>query len=108
MNLDTPLFTDSGHGGYKQIVPDGYSKGKHQATGKYRNPKSVQEMIDHCSKHSHITFLSTDGTARTAKVNGAVRTWKRDANRVEVPVKYGMYEYGTFYASDIGRILIPV
>lgn len=29
--------------------------------------------------------------ARRVKVNGAVRTWKRDANRIEVPVKYGMY-----------------
>jgi hypothetical protein len=49
-----------------------------------------------------------DGTARQAKVNGAVRRWKRDCNRIEVPIKYGMYEYAVFYASDINRILIPV
>lgn len=90
------------------IIPDGYTKGKKQAFGKYRNPRNIAEMIEHCSKHSHITFLSTDNTARNCKVNGAVKTWKRNPNRVEVPIKYGMYEYGTFYAEDIGRILIPV
>lgn len=88
-------------------VVDGYDR-KRQAKGTYRNPVDVAEMIDWCSKHDRITFLSTDGTSRTCKVNGKVRTWKRDPNRVEVPIKYGLYEYGTFEARDIGRILIPV
>ena len=88
---------------------DGYDRGTKAAKRKltFRNPANVAEMIEHCSKHSHIWFRSNDDTARQCKVNGAVRTWKRDQNRVEVPVKYGMCEYGTFYASDIERILIP-
>ena len=28
------------------------------------------------------------------RVTGQVKTWKRDAGRVEVPFKYGMYEHG--------------
>lgn len=28
------------------------------------------------------------------KVNGAVKTWKRDPDRVKIPVKYGLYQYG--------------
>lgn len=28
-----------------------------------------------------------------ARVNGAVKTWKRDAARVQVPIKHGLYEY---------------
>lgn len=90
-------------------VPNGYSVG-HKGADKeltVRNPIDIAEMIEHCSKHSHIWFLSTDGTARNAKVNGVVRTWKHNPNRVEVPVKYGLYEYDTFYAYDINRILIP-
>ena len=86
-------------------VPNGY--GKKREIGYYRNPADVAELISHCSNHSHITFLSIDGTARTAKVNGKVRTWKRDPNRVEIPIKYGLYEYGTFTARDINRVLIP-
>jgi hypothetical protein len=56
---------------------------------------------------SHVWFVTINGDAREAKVNGKVRTWKRDTRRVELPIKYGMYEYGTFDASDIeqGRLL---
>lgn len=59
---------------------------------------------------SHIWFRSMQGDAREAKVNGAVRTWKRDASRVELPLKYGMYEYATFTTRDIldGRVLVEV
>ena len=58
----------------------------------------------------HIWFVSMSGDARRVKVNGAPKTWKRDASRVEVPVKYGMYEYARFDARDIagGRLLIEV
>jgi hypothetical protein len=87
-------------------VPNGYDKGKTSAT--YRNPASVIEAIEYCSNHSHITALSNQGTARTVKINGKVRTWKRDANRIEIPLKYGMYEYTIFTADDLHRILIPV
>ena len=73
----------------------------------FRNPANVEEFISHCSKQSHIWFKSIQGDARRCKVNGKVRTWKRDPYRVEVPVKYGLYEYGTFNATDMGRILIP-
>jgi len=27
------------------------------------------------------------------KVNGQVKTWKRDANRIRVPLKHGLYKY---------------
>ncbi|HXB10848.1 MAG TPA: hypothetical protein VNZ45_02595 [Bacteroidia bacterium] len=85
---------------------DGYSKKPEYKT--FRKLVDIAEMIEHCSKHSYIWFISIDGTARRAKVNGKVRTWKRNTNRVEVPVKYGLYEYGTFGVSDLGKIIIPV
>jgi hypothetical protein len=59
----------------------------------------------------HIWFLSNDGSARRVKVNGKPKVWKRDASKLEVPVKYGMYEYGTFTAYDFGpngRVLVEV
>jgi hypothetical protein len=44
----------------------------------FRTPKDTREMIDHCNANSHIWFLSLDGKAKRAKVNGMVRTWKRN------------------------------
>lgn len=43
----------------------------------------------------HVVVLSDKGTWTNAKVNGQPKTWKRDSNRCEVPLKYGMYEYFT-------------
>ena len=33
------------------------------------------------------------------KVNGIVKTWKRDAARIEVPLKHGLYDYATLTES---------
>ena len=87
-------------------IPNGYSKSR--VILKFRHPYDTDELVCHCNANEHIWFLSLDGTARRAKVNGRVRTWKRTPSRVEIPVKYGLYEYGTFTAEDIKRVLIPV
>lgn len=52
------------------------------------------------SLSGHAEFIANDGTLRRLKINGRVRTWKRDTERVEVPVKYGMYEYGTMDTAE--------
>lgn len=36
-----------------------------------------------------------------AKVNGQVKTWKRDPSRVSVPWKHGLYVYGTLTEHDL-------
>jgi hypothetical protein len=62
----------------------------------------------------HIYFVDAknENQYRECKVNGKARTWKRNINRVEVPVKYGYYEYGTFYSIPeegiIERIVVMV
>lgn len=73
----------------------------------FRNPANVAEMYNHCSTHNHIWVRTHDNKARRVKVNGAVRLWKRDPNRIEVPCKYGLYEYFTLHARDIKDVLIP-
>jgi hypothetical protein len=42
-------------------------------------------------------------TSELWRRNGRTRTWKRDPSRVEVPIKHGMYAYGTIDAHDIAR-----
>lgn len=75
----------------------------------FRFARSVDEAVEWCAKHQHVWFLCNAGDARQVKVNGAVRRWKREPKRVEVPIKYGLYEYSTFREHDLmRRLLIPV
>lgn len=52
--------------------------------------------------HPHVILNS--GRVGVVKVNGAVRRWKREPDRIEVPAKYGMYEYTTFYNRPDGTV----
>lgn len=50
-----------------------------------------------------LDACNSDGSYCRWKVNGKVRTWKKDKSRVEIPVKHGMYTYGLILASFINR-----
>lgn len=51
-----------------------------------------------------VKFRSVQGCTRNAKVNGKPQTWKRDLNRVRVPVKYGLYEYDRMETQRDGTV----
>lgn len=87
-------------------VKSGYSR--RPETLRFRNPESIAEMVSYCNSKAHIEVRDRHGNWRTVKVNGAVRTWKRDPQRIEVPCKYGMYEYFILHGEDIKDVLIPV
>lgn len=89
-------------------LPNGYDRSKVAEMMTFRNPIDIDEMDRHCTRNHRIWFAAADGTARQCTVNGRVRRWKRDRSRIEVPVKYGLYEYATLYTRDITRVLIPV
>lgn len=40
----------------------------------------------------HRTLRNKDGSALRARVNGQVKTWKRDETRYRVPMKHGLRE----------------
>lgn len=52
----------------------------------------------------HRINTNSDGSAQRWRLNGKVRTWKRDANRIEIPVKYGMYGYDTITARELDLV----
>jgi len=56
----------------------------------------------------HPHFIDNKGKLRTLKVNGQVKRWKRDPFRLEVPVKYGMYEYDRFSTEEALRRFVVV
>lgn len=41
---------------------------------------------------NHALIVSNKGDVVRVKINGMVKTWKKDNNRFSVPVKYGLYE----------------
>lgn len=74
-------------------VPDGYSKLKTRPTFTVRDMTlgEAKEL-----RYGHIKFVSTNGELRECKVNGSAKTWKTRPGDVDIPVKYGMYEYAVF------------
>ena len=46
------------------------------------------------SNLEHVTLKNADKTPMRFRVNGAVKTWKRDSNRIRVPLKHGLYDNG--------------
>jgi len=64
----------------------------------------------------HKTLKNADGTPKRFRVNGAVKTWKRDPDRIRVPLKHGLYATGylvnnTFeggrFELDISEVYLP-
>lgn len=52
---------------------------------------------------SHPEVILNCGSLGRVKINGKIRTFKRDANRVEIPCKYGMYEFATLDLDEAMR-----
>ena len=46
----------------------------------------------------HNDVKNADGSPARGRVNGKVKTWKRDADRVQVPMKHGLYD--NFYITE--------
>ena len=42
----------------------------------------------------HVYLKNKDGSSFRFKVNGKPKMWKRNHNRVRVPIKYGLFSYG--------------
>lgn len=51
----------------------------------------------------HITATNADGTPQRFRITGKVKTWKRSPERVQVPVKRGMYQYGYLTEHNINK-----
>lgn len=56
----------------------------------------------------HIKVLDRHGAVADAKVNGQVKRWKREPDRISIPCKYGLYEYFTLTNSDYEQIVVEV
>lgn len=48
-------------------------------------------------KHREVLY---DNMGKRWYVNGAVKTWKSDPQRIRVPLKHGLYTYGALGGED--------
>lgn len=53
-----------------------------------------------------LYYLCDNGRYRNVRFNGQTKTWKRDPERLEIPVKYGMYECFRITERDLDRLLV--
>ena len=67
----------------------------------------IKEMNEH-DRLPELRILGREGHWYRVRPSGRLRTWQRDAHRVELPVKYGMYESLTLQSHDFdaGKVAI--
>lgn len=62
-------------------------------------------------KHGDTVLMPTvenaDGTPSRWRITGKVKTWKRDTNRVQVPIKRGLYQYGYLTENNMQHFELP-
>lgn len=75
-----------------ETLRDGYDRRKAIHREAEFRPMTVAEAKQ-LGYGQHVLAHDLNGTVRTVKVNGTPKTWKRSPG-VEVPWKYGLYEYG--------------
>lgn len=65
-----------------------------------RRPAITRENVNALLDAGAIETLMTNGRWWRIRRNGRTQTWKRDANRVRIPFKVGLYEYGAITETD--------
>jgi hypothetical protein len=51
-----------------------------------------------------VTIRNKQGEYKKWKVNGKVKTWVRDPERIYVPLKHGLYQYDRLTEYDLGLV----
>jgi len=54
----------------------------------------------------HVINRNSDGTPQRWRVNGMVKTWKRTPNKIQVPLKHGLYDYDYLTQDDLDLVCL--
>jgi len=54
----------------------------------------------------HLRNTNADGTAQKWRVTGKPKTWKREPERVKVPVKHGLWDYDYVTEKDLQLVAL--
>ena len=59
-------------------------------------------------KHGDILYhtinKNADDTPQRWRVNGKVKLWKRSPNRIQIPLKHGLYSYDYLTENDLNLV----
>lgn len=55
---------------------------------------TVYQIACYTSNHYPASGNTVPCKVRKWRVTGKCKIWKRDINRIQLPVKYGLYDYG--------------
>ena len=88
------------------IVKDGYDRNKHKREHKVRY--MTLDEVKALDWRSNLKFIANDGTLRVIRLNGAIKRWKREPDRVEVPLKYGLRECVRLSGEEACKRLVVV
>ena len=78
---------------HNPVTTSGYDRSKHPEQIHYREMTLAEAKVLRYGDHPKV--LDRNGRLRDVKVNGALKVWKTRPGDVDVPLKYGMYEYLT-------------
>lgn len=48
----------------------------------------------------------SDGYRVRWRINGKVKTWKRNPDKIEIPIKHGLYDYGYLDNSNLDFFIL--
>ena len=54
----------------------------------------------------HVINRNADNTPQRWRVNGKVKLWKRSPNRIQVPLKHGLYSYDYLTEDDLNLVCL--
>lgn len=49
----------------------------------------------------HCINRNADGSPQRWRINGKVKTWKRSPDRIQIPIKYGLWGYDYITENDL-------
>lgn len=80
------------------------------ATVSVEDIKAAATMSPFGTPHRELRVQGKAGHWYRVRASGRLRTWKRDPERVELPVKYGLYESLTLTSYDFksGRVAVVI
>ena|SRR3989304_4379202 len=76
--------------------------------GSYKNMITINQakQLRHGQILYHTENKNADGTPQRWRVNGKVKLWKRDSNRIEIPIKHGLYGYDYLTEHTLGCLCL--
>ena len=86
-------------------LESGYSRPEWEGKRKFRSMTfSEVEVL-----HGSFQAINNKGKVVTVRANGACKTWKRTPGKLQLPIKYGMYEYAYITFEDyLPTGIVPV